>query len=129
MNSNAIIIPLGSVISVDFGAYRHYAIAASGPYGTTAIAPSGRTSKVVEEPLDSLIARGKDFRIEPMWGNFDGKTVVARARQLLGRKYNLWFFNCEHFVRLVHGLKPKSPQLRAAVAATSTILVLLRLFS
>jgi len=126
MNTRAQIIPAGSVISVDMGAYRHYAIAASGPYGATAIAPSGKATKVIEEPLESLMARGRDFRVEPIWGRFDGVTVVARARQMLGRQYDLLVFNCEHFVRLVHGLKPKSPQLiGAGLSLLLLILVIL----
>ena len=38
--------------------------------------------------------------------------VIRRARLLTGHPYSLLGFNCEHFVRIAHGLRPESPQVR-----------------
>lgn len=125
MNDISQSIPLGSIISVDLGLYRHYAIAGSSPFGATAIAPTSSAGQVIEEPLISLIARGRDFRVEPLWGFFDGAAVVARARSLLGHPYHVLAANCEHFVRLVHGLPPKSPQVLAWIGFGALAMMLL----
>jgi hypothetical protein len=35
---------------------------------------------------------------------------------MVGTRWDLFWFNCEHFVRLAHGLEPQSPQLQGGVA-------------
>lgn len=42
--------------------------------------------------------------------------VVERALQLVGKCYDLLFFNCEHFVRVAYGEVPESKQVQGFVA-------------
>ena len=50
-------------------------------------------------------------RARPRYQN----TVVERARALLGQKYDLLTFNCEHFVNFAAVGEKQSPQLHRAV--------------
>lgn len=48
---------------------------------------------------------GSSTRLQP-W------LVVENARRQIGRRYQLFSYNCEHFVREVSGFAPTSPQLQ-----------------
>ena len=47
-------------------------------------------------------------------GNLSPQQVLQRARSRIGETWNL-FWNCEHFVKWAHGLRPRSPQLVAGL--------------
>lgn len=42
---------------------------------------------------------------------YEQNLIVARAKSLLGRKFDLWSFNCDHLVTYALAGVPKSPQL------------------
>lgn len=46
--------------------------------------------------------------------------VIASARALIGRPYDLLAFNCEHYANLVHG-KKESPQVQRAIGFLAVV--------
>lgn len=42
---------------------------------------------------------------------YEQNLIIARAKSLLGRKFDLWKFNCDHFVTYALAGMAKSPQL------------------
>ncbi len=109
----------GTVIEVDYPIFKHYAIVSDRFIDglPTLIALSRRTGRVTEEPWTRATAKRR-FEISPIAGDLPGDTVVSRARFWMQQgivRYNLLTFNCEHFVRLAHGLPVESVQVRRAV--------------
>ena len=102
----------GTIVAVAVGPVEHVGIlAGQTPDGRlTVISNSRRAGGVVEEPIDSF-AGGAKVRVLSYPGILAPAAVVWRARSRLGQRWNLFNWNCEHFVRWVHGLKPTSPQL------------------
>lgn len=76
---------------------------------------SAADGRVVEESLTSF-ADGGIVRKAPINGELPTQVVVRRARNRLGKAYSLFSYNCEHFVRDVHGLEVRSPQVHAVIA-------------
>lgn len=110
------VIP-GITLRVWLGAYWHYGV----------LIESGRVihnSKlhgcVIEEPLH-LFSEGKPAEVCRAITSHNLPLACLRARQLLGLTYSLFTQNCEHFVRLAHGLIPASPQIQKAALVTTGI--------
>jgi hypothetical protein len=82
------------------------------------ISNSARAGRVCEEPWD-VFAEGHAVAGDGYPGGLPNYEVIGRARLLIGTQYDLFNWNCEHFVTKAHGLKPQSPQVAvtAAVAA------------
>ncbi len=109
----------GDVIEVCYPIFKHYAIVSDRIIGDrpALISLSRRTGCVTEEPWRHAVG-DRRFDVSFIHGGLPGELVVARARwcMLTGIvKYNLLTFNCEHFVRFVHGLPRESAQVRSAV--------------
>jgi len=83
------------------------------------ISNSARSGGVCEELWD-VFAEGNVVTVDGYPGGRSNYEVLNRARSLNGTQYNLFDWNCDHFVTYVHGLKPQSPQ----VAITVTIATL-----
>lgn len=110
-------IPPGTVLDVDFGRFRHRAIAAyTGVDGKPRlISATLRTGTVLEETWDAVVQGRKVTVISVPRGNAEGRVVVQRARQHIGRwTYDLFSRNCEHFVSMVITGRATSPQLWGA---------------
>lgn len=109
-------IPTGTVISVGFGPYEHVGIVTDRTIGDTqtVISNSARKGGVFEESI-SLFSRGRKINLKGYIGDLDPYSVLSRARSKIGTKYNVLKWNCEHFIRWVHGLKPESPQLKLTI--------------
>ncbi len=92
---------------------RHYGIYVGqiGGYLDAVVHNSKTEMKVVLEEL-STFADGKEIKIEQHAPPDYEQVVVERALQLLGTKYDLIDFNCEHFVNLVQQGERRSDQLR-----------------
>ena len=101
----------GSVVSVRIGPVRHVGIAIS---SQRVISCSLQQRRVVEETLEEF-SGGHPVTIEGYPGTLPPFEVIARARAKLGTPWDLFSFNCEHFVNWAHGRKADSPQLRSAV--------------
>lgn len=115
----------GTVLSSGRIGYRHFGIVTDKYVNglPTVISNAGDHGKVVEQPLAEF--HGKwDLKIEGYWGSLPYQEVLARGRGQVGSIYSLFTWNCEHFVRFAHGIKPESPQL-AAIAAVGVLAVAL----
>ncbi len=90
----------------------------------TVISNSQRTGGVSEEPLTSF-GDATHIRVLGYWSDLEPAEVMYRARQLIGTKWSLANWNCEHFVRVAHAVKSESPQLKAGltVAAVTVLMV------
>jgi len=80
------------------------------------ISGSKRMGQVVEEPL-SVFCVGGVWNLVDFQGPISGMEVVQRARSVLGTRYQLLSWNCEHVVHFALGMTPKSPQLHKTVLA------------
>lgn len=112
----------GTVVLVPvFGLFDHTGIVSDRRYGgkPLVISNSSRSGGVAEEPWDTF-AQGGDVSLVGYPGRLPWNVVLHRARSFIGSRYGLMSWNCEHFVRFAHGLKPWSPQ----VAVTMGIVFL-----
>lgn len=78
------------------------------------ISNSKRKNGVVLQTVQDF-SEGKNIRRIGYLGALSPFLVVENAYSLLGRDWDL-FDNCQHFAHIVHGMKPKSYQLRLAFA-------------
>lgn len=105
--------PPGTIIEVDFRLFKHPALV-SDAYGSdglpTVIHNSLRFGGVRETTWTDCVGNWP-FRVAGNVG-YLAPVVLMRARSAIGTPYDLFKFNCDHFVRWACGLKPESPQLR-----------------
>jgi hypothetical protein len=107
----------GTVVSVwVFPFFRHKGIVSDQWYGgkPRVISNSARAGGVAEEPWD-VFAAGQTVISEGHPSNLPSYEVLDRARSLIGTKYQLLNWNCEHLTRYAHGLEPQSPQVAATL--------------
>lgn len=88
----------------------------------TVIAGSKRTGCVVEEDLETF-SGGRKIRSKGYPSTLSPQAVEANARANLGKRYNLFGYNCQHFATECHGRR-HSPQLRSAVWSVASIVLL-----
>jgi hypothetical protein len=69
---------------------------------------------VVEETMDEF-GGGRPVTFRGYPSRLSRQEVVARARSMLGERWDLFVNNCEHVASRAHGIEPRSPQLRGAV--------------
>lgn len=118
--------PPGSVVGVRVGLITHVGIVtdrlADGQ--PMVISNSMRSGRVEEEPW--YVFQGP-FPLVSITrpANLPAWQVLSRARQKLGTRWNLFSWNCEHFVAWAFGQQPNSPQLRAGVISGLAALVML----
>jgi len=104
---------LGSIVYVQFGLIRHYGIISGiNELGEILVVSNSKALGCVTEELLKDFSMGKQTVVEGYPSNCSSSYVIERARSQLGRKYELYSDNCEHFVRWAHHLKPESPQLQ-----------------
>lgn len=115
----------GTVLRIDRGLYSHVALLGQWM-------DSRRRSVLTfgPGPLEEIafedFAAGKPVVVDGYLGVLHPSDVLDRARQLGSRAYSWVGFNCEHFVRVAHGLNPSSPQLQRAVAFAGLAFLLTR---
>ena len=128
MDYRNVFLPAGTVIGVPFGVIEHVGIVTDRRIdGVPAVISNSYAHRGVrEEPLSSF-AHGRSFRVHKAMSDLPGDEVAHRARRMIGRRYDPLRFNCEHFVRIAHGLKPKSPQLHGVLALAAGALAIWRL--
>lgn len=125
----------GDVIAIRYPLYKHFAIVSDqnneflGINYPNLISLSNRTGTVLEESWH-LVVGNKPVEKTRISGNEPRQVILNRAREAIEMniKYELLSFNCEHFVRYVHGLPIKSIQVRktfygAAIGAASCMLL------
>jgi len=110
-NSNLAALRPGTVLSTGRPGFRHFGVSTDNYINglPTVISNTGKYGKVVEESLEQFKEQG-DLKIEGYWSSLTPQDVLRRAREKLGTRYLLLNWNCEHFVRFIHGLEPESPQ-------------------
>jgi len=103
----------GTVVSTMVGPIGHFGIASDRQIGglQCIISCSQATGQVSEEPAN-IFTNGKKIKIHAYPGALSPSVVINRARSKLGTAYNFLSWNCEHFIRWVHGIKVESPQLQ-----------------
>lgn len=82
-----------------------------------------RSGCVTLEPL-AVFKGVYDFVTVAQPTNLPARQVLSRAHKMLGIRWNLFSWNCEHFVFSAYGLLPQSPQLQAAGAMIGLALLL-----
>jgi|SRR5882724_7253001 len=110
-NNNLAALRPGTVLSTGRLGFRHFGVSTDYYINglPTVISNTGKYGKVMEESLEQFKEQG-DLKIEGYWGSLLPQEVLRRAREKLGTRYIILNWNCEHFVRFVHGLKLESPQ-------------------
>jgi len=111
----------GTIVSVDVGLVTHLGIISD--RAGYIISNSLRSGQVTEEPVN-VFTNGKTIKVHNYPSKKIPEDVIARAKSKIGQAYSLISWNCEHFVRWVHGLKVESKQLQIGVAVVTTILAL-----
>ena len=123
----------GTIIAVKYPMYKHFAIVSdrnyvkNSAYMPMLISLSHRTGTVKEEPWD-IVVGDKSIELSSIAGQYSSSQVLSRARICMNQnmRYNLLYFNCEHFVRYTHGLPIESIQVKrtlygAIVGATTCL--------
>lgn len=104
----------GTVISVPKNLITHVGIITGSTHigQPTVIANTPKYGEVVEQTLDDF-CNGLNYQIISKPQNFMiGLRAVQKARQLIGKPYNVFSYNCEHLIAEAFSLKPESPQLQ-----------------
>ena len=118
-------LKLAQVIGVRVGLVTHIGIVSDRQADGVpmVISNSLRVGGVAEEPLSVFqgsypLVTVAQPAVLPAW------YVLSRARQMLGTRWNLLTWNCEHFVFWTHGLESKSPQLNRAFLGLAAVLLI-----
>lgn len=108
----------GTVVSIPtFLIYRHKGIVSDRWRNgkPMIISNSARAGGVQEEPWD-VFAEDHIINVDGYPSGSPNYEVVNRAHSLIGTQYDLFNWNCEHFVASVHKLKKQSYQVTITVA-------------
>ena len=111
----------GTIIAVRYSMYKHFAIVSDRlDVKNTKLLPmlislSHRTGIIKEEPWNTVVG-DKCIELSSISGQYSSSQVLSRARKCMNHnlRYNLLYFNCEHFVRYAHGLPMESTQVKQA---------------
>ncbi len=63
-----------------------------------------------------MFAQGEVVTVDGYPGGLPSYEVLNRARSFIGTRYDLFGWNCEHFVAYAHGLQKQSPQVVITMA-------------
>lgn len=78
------------------------------------ISNSARVGHGAEEPWQAFTGGRKAHLLRKLSPRLSASTVLARARSMLNKKWDVFTWNCQHFVREAFGLPVESPQLQIA---------------
>jgi hypothetical protein len=110
----------GSVVAIKCWWGEHWGIVA-GDYGRlTIISNRGLKDGVTEEPWEDVVGNADCRIVDNIATLLPAYLVIARARSMIGTRYNFWTWNCEHHVYWALGQRPQSPQ-RDAVASLLSV--------
>ncbi len=99
--------PPGTVFSITFPNFLHYGIYD----GSGKIIHASKKRGCVSHDSLEEFSDGKTIKISSICGE-NLEHAVKKSKEYIGLKYDLFSSNCEHFVRLAHGLEKESLQLR-----------------
>lgn len=117
---NNVLPPPGATIATNaFGPfYTHLGIMSD---NGQVIHASKRVGEVVEESL-AAFTQGNSWWLSPIKGNKPANEVISWARSRMGQRWDLFSSNCEHFVRMAHGLPKQCKQMVATVVSVAFFL-------
>ena len=122
----------GDVVEICYPIFKHYAIVCDHYVnGYPTLISLSRRNGTVEEESWHQVTCGWPVNLSHIHGKLSGAKAVANARAYKKNKdfkWNLLTRNCEHFVRLAHGLPAESTQVRrsltgALIGAASTVML------
>lgn len=86
----------------------------------TVISNSRRNGGVVEESVRDFAGLNRITNLGRL-SDTSPHQAIFRARERLGRPYRPNSYNCQHFVREIYHIKPKSPQRDLAVIGLAVL--------
>ncbi len=98
---------LGTTLRINFGGFYHYGIAD----GTGGVIHNSKKKGKVTHEYEDEFSGGYPIETSEVTSENPSRAVEI-AKRCLNLPYNLFSSNCEHFVRLVHGLDVESPQVQ-----------------
>ena len=114
--------PIGAIIRVPsgWGPY-HYGIVAEPTLGTQTAVHNTKGKGVQHTTLEEF-SDGRAIEVMRTPRSFgDGNIILRRAKSQIGKSYDLFSANCEHFVNWVIEGTPRSEQLAFVVVASLVI--------
>ena len=102
---------------------QHHAVFFGLANGEAVVAENKEGRGVILTRLDDFLAdAGRITRIVRFSGTYQQQVAVMnRVKARLGRRYDLWKYNCEHFVNEVLHFRAMSPQVKAVGAAAAFV--------
>ena len=97
----------GTTLLLDFGIFNHYGIAD----GCGGVIHNSKKYFMVTHESEAAFAEGKDIIVSDITSN-NSTYAFNKAKRYIGMSYDLLESNCEHFVRLCHGLDVESTQIQ-----------------
>jgi hypothetical protein len=115
------------IVSVPlWGIIRHHGLKVNIP-GYEAFVYSNAPGVGVVRQSVAEFAGGRVVTSSPAVTQLNPIQVVARAERMLGRRYDVISWNCDHFVTSALGRKSESVQLRGVVAVLIGVFALSRM--
>lgn len=107
--------PQGTTLKLDFGTFYHYGIAD----GQGGVIHNSKKHMMVTHESEADFSEGKPILISEITNN-NLSHALYKAKSFIGMPYNLIKSNCEHFVRLCHGLEIESKQIQKYLLVSVT---------
>ncbi len=119
----SVFVPVGTALSVvDKWGVRHTALLSQYDVWGRAWVIDNSLTHDVKERLFTEFTNGLDWSIVNYKPAFSQADILQRAYNMIGRRYNPLFFNCQHFTSLCVTGKAKSEQLRGALTVAGLLL-------
>lgn len=120
----------GSIVAIDLpGPFKHVGIISDQVMdGSQMVISASRRKGIVAEETIMEFSDGKEVSLIGYPSDKSVLEVLRRAKSMIGAKYNLLKWNCEHFVRWVHGLRVESKQVQTGVGIAIVVTALFLLF-
>src|SRR5688572_27604561 len=99
----------GSTVAVRIGFVNHVGIVSDrlGDDGCPQVISNSKRRRCVVEETWSSFADGRTVALQEHHAGIEGRLRVQRARRLIGARWNLLSFNCEHLVEYAAGREPR----------------------
>jgi hypothetical protein len=112
----------GTTLKLDFGTFYHYGIVDN--FGMV-IHNSKKWGYVRRDALDDF-SEGRMIEIADTIKSENPQSSIERAKQMINAPYDLFTSNCEHFVRIVHGMEKESRQIQKYLISIGAVTVAAR---